>query len=134
MAARPANDVGQVVVMDRRTRSAHDHAMIEQALDIFLNALPRRLRFAEAAAALGVRPAELLKAYERSGIKPRDQVRAARLDRLHRDLGNGSHATLSDALIHWGFPPSGLDPISDYRKAFGGHPQETLEAGQRRGA
>lgn len=108
--------------------------MIEQALDIFLNALPRRLRFAEAAAALGVRPAELLKAYERSGIKPRDQVRAARLDRLHRDLGNGSHATLSDALIHWGFPPSGLDPISDYRKAFGGHPQETLEAGQRRGA
>lgn len=108
--------------------------MIEQALDIFLNALPRRLRFAEAAAALGVSPADLLKAYDRSGIKPRDQVRAARLDRLHEDLRDGGHATVSDALIRWGFPPAGSDPISDYRKAFGRHPQETLENGQRRGA
>ncbi|WP_341023314.1 hypothetical protein [Brevundimonas diminuta] len=108
--------------------TAEDRLAVERALHLFLDVLPRRLRFADAAGMLGIRPEVLRRAYERCRINPRGQVRAARLERLDRDLRAGRHATLSEALIRWGFPLAAPSVLADYHARYGRHPQETLDA------
>ena len=62
------------------------HARVEDALALFLAALPRRLRFADVAGMLKLTPAELQAAFDAQGANPRDRLRHVRLQRLHDDL------------------------------------------------
>lgn len=122
-------DLGRGVAQARRGASlVEDLDIVRRALRLFLDALPRRLRFEDVAEDLGTTPDILRVAYERLRINPRTQLRAARFERLHLDLRAARHANLSDALVRWGFAPTSPDVLADYRKRYGHHPQTTLDA------
>lgn len=123
------NQAGPIVTLPGRVRrSVEDIDTVERALRLFLDALPQRLRFAQAAGDLGLTAEGLLKVYERSRINPREHLRTARLERLDEDLRTGRYRTLAEALVRWGFPPASTDALSDYHKRYGRSPQETLDA------
>nr|WP_316629460.1 hypothetical protein [uncultured Brevundimonas sp.] len=104
------------------------HARVEDALALFLAALPRRLRFADVAGMLKLTPAELQAAFDAQGANPRDRLRHVRLQRLHDDLRRKRYDEVGLAMVRWGFPPRGNDAFRDYCRLFGCHPRETLQA------
>lgn len=106
--------------------------MTDEAVRLFIEALPRRLRFAEVAATLGLKPSHLRAAFEAEGLNPRDCIRQARFSRLHADLLTGRYDDLAEALIRWGFPPGNTDVPGEYSRRFGCRPQQTLDAARAR--
>ena len=127
-ASQRRNQAGPITLPGRVRRSVEDIDTVERALRLFLDTLPQRLRFAQAAGDLGLTAEGLLKVYERSRINPREHLRTARLERLDEDLRTGRYRTLAEALVRWGFPPASTDALSDYHKRYGRYPQETLDA------
>lgn len=125
---RRKNGVRPVTFTTRKSQQTEDLDMIDRARQRFLDALPLRLSFAQVASDLDLRPETLLAAYDRSRIKPRDHLRAARFDRLDQDLRAGRCEDLAQALVRWGFPAANVDVRIEYRRRYGRHPQKTLDA------
>lgn len=109
-----------------------DHCLIDQASAMFLDALPRRLSFADAAKALGMKVRDLEAAYARRGLHPRQHMRALRMARLHADLAAGRYDTVGQALARWGFPTASSDVARDYQARYGVMPDQTLELARSR--
>lgn len=102
-----------------------DAQLTARALRILLDALPYRMRFEGAAAALGVTSQELEAAFARQNLNPRDHLRRLRLRGLHADLEAGRPGEIGRAFARWGFPPRNHEVVRDYRRLFGCSPMET---------
>lgn len=95
---------------------------------LFLDALPRRLPFPEAARMLGLKARDLEAAYARLGLHPRHCLRRLRLARLHADLTARRFDTVAETLTRWGFPRTSSDVVRDYHALYGLTPDQTLNS------
>ncbi|PZT98997.1 MAG: hypothetical protein DI624_06470 [Brevundimonas sp.] len=113
------------------TGDAASRRLTDRAVRLFLDALPHRVKFPEAARALGVTARDLEAAFGRQALHPRHHLRKARLAQLHADLRAARHPTVAQALMRWGFPSASEDALRDYLTRYRCTPQATLDEARR---
>lgn len=108
----------------------HDLAprLVRQAEDYMLTQIDRPLSLEDVAAAVGVSSRALQYAFRRfRDTTPMAFLRAARLERAHRDLQTACPGTtVTDIAMRWGFTHFGRFAES-YRIRFGRTPRQTLQ-------
>ena len=100
---------------------------IVRAADAFMREhLTSPIRIADVAAAVGVAPRTLRKAFARHrGCAPMRVFRSMRLDGVHRELqALGLGANITELAMRWGFQELGRF-ANDYRARFGERPSDT---------
>ncbi len=102
--------------------------MVRQAEDYMIGHIDQPLALDDVAAAVGVSARALQYAFRRfRDTTPMAFLRAARLERAHRDLQEARHgASVTDIATRWGFTHFGRF-AETYRQRFGCTPRQTLQ-------